>query len=104
MSLLFQFSYYASDLVKLCFREQLFLNCFVVRTKELAMAKVIQDVPYGINSTKLDRWPHETFASFKAKRTNGICLCPRLLGGNYAKFDAVKCPDSCHEILSVAFT
>lgn len=36
------------------------------------MAKVIQDVPYGINSTKLDRGPHETFASFKAKRTNGI--------------------------------
>lgn len=72
MSLLFQLSYYASDLVKLCFREQLFLNCFVVRTKELTMAKVIQDVPYGINSTKLDRGPHETFASFKAKRTNGI--------------------------------
>lgn len=58
------------------------------------MAKVIQDVPYEIYSKKSDRLPHETFASFKVKRTNAIflCLCFRLLGGNYSKFDRGQVP------------
>ena len=52
------------------------------------MAKVIQDVPYEINSKKLDRLPHEIFASFKAQRTKGVfyvSVPDSLLGGKLCK-------------------